>query len=251
MRVSYLPTLALLFACTTDKPANETADTATTTTTTVTTTTTTSTTGPAKGQAFVRAAHVVVGVGEVSVTPTGSKDALFSGVDYLMSSAYAEVASGTYDLDITDAKGATFSVSGVELADGGTYTVYAYGTAKDPRTVLIDDSQEGLAKAFGRINMVHGAHDVGEVDIWNVTDPKNPFEVASDLNYGDQKSIDMEEGSVLLGIDTDNDGVPELTYGAGVLRDMVFDTVAFSEGFPTVAIAALFPDGTVVRLDAE
>ena len=48
--------------------------------------------------------------------------------------------------------------------------------------------QEGLEKAFGRINMVHGAYDVGEVDIWNVTDPKNPFEIASDLNYGDQKT---------------------------------------------------------------
>lgn len=252
MRTSILPLAALLFACSGDKTTEETADTAATTTaTTATTTTTTSTTGPATGQAFVRAAHVVVGVGNVNVTPTGSKDALFTDVGYLGASSYAEVPSGTYDLDITDAKGATFSVPGVELADGGTYTVYAYGTAKDPRTVLINDSQEGLEKAFGRINMVHGAYDVGEVDIWNVTDPKNPFEIASDLNYGDQKSIDMQEGSVLLGIDTDNDGVPELTYGAGVLRDMVFDTVAFSEGFPTVAIAALFPDGTVVRLDAE
>jgi hypothetical protein len=251
MRTSFLPLLALLFACSDDKPANETADSATTTTTTTTATTTTGTTGPASGQAFVRAAHVVIGVGDVNVTPTGSKDALFSDVGFLMSSAYTEVPSGSYDLDISDAKGATFSVSGVELADGGTYTVYAYGTADDPRTILIDDAQDGLPKANGRINMVHGAYDVGEVDIWNVTDPKNPVEVAADLSYGDQQSIDMEEGSVLLGIDTDNDGVPELTYGAGVLRDMVFDTVAFSEGFPTVAIAALFPDGTVVRLDAE
>ena len=240
-----------------DDKADETADTSSTTTATTGTTGTTETGCPEGGVAMLRFAHMAVDVANVDVHLNGDKKPLFTDLGYMLATAYAEVPSGISDVAMNipgpgTKPAGTISLAKVPLCDGGMYTVAAYGRAgKTVGAQLFNDGLTNLADGEARLNMFHAAYDVGEIDVWDVTDAGAPFEIVSNVGYGVGDRLDLPEGSFVLALDTDDDGVPEFEYGAALFAGMVFDVLALSEGYPNVFIGALFPDGTIVRLDAE
>jgi hypothetical protein len=142
-------------------------------------------------------------------------------------------------------------IDGVELTAGSVSTVVAYGqNDTGVYAALLNDDSNGVGFDTVRLNILHGGYDVPEVDIWNVTDPMAPSPIAENVSLGGIATVDVPESSYLIGIDSNDDGIPELTYDTGMLMGgQTIDVIATSERFSSmVYLDVIFADGTYARL---
>ena len=97
---------------------------------------------------------------------------------------------------------------------------------------------------------IHAAPDVGEVDIWNVTDMANPSPLYVDFPFraiGDY--LEIPAGSYVLGFDVDNDAVPDLNFNTGTLPEgSIINIFAINKGAVVFLIAQL-QDGSTLRIN--
>lgn len=87
---------------------------------------------PATGNAKVRFAHASPNAPTVDITLTDGTT-LFDDVSFRGSTAYLQVAAGTYNLQVRDATGTTvvLNLNNVSLTAGKVYTVFAVGLLND------------------------------------------------------------------------------------------------------------------------
>jgi hypothetical protein len=136
----------------------------------------------------------------------------------------------------------------VDLMAGMSYSAVAYDDLASIKALPLVDSTDGLAAGEVRLQISHVAAGVGQVDIWDLA---GPTEIAPDLDFGATTSIDVPEGALELGIDTDDDAVPDVTFSVPSLgADQLVNVFAVADA-NGVFLHAQLPDGTEARVDAN
>lgn len=204
--------------------------------------------------ARIRVLHLSPDARGVDVFVNGGDEAAVEDLEFPDGTPYLEVPAATYTFDVspagTSAEDAVLSIEDVELAEGGSYTAVAYDELDSISALALADDYGDLAGGEIRVRAVHVAAGVGEVDIWNVTEPGNPAPLYENLDFGAAgDALDVPAGAYTLGIDTDDDAVPDLTFelpelAAGTVANL-FAVADDSEVF----LLAQLPDGTTLRID--
>jgi hypothetical protein len=190
----------------------------------------------------------------VDVFVDGSEDAAVEDLEFPDGTPYLEVPAGTYTFDVSPAgtspDDAVLSIEDLELAEGASYTAVAYDELDSISALALADDDADLAEGDIRVRAVHTAAGVGEVDIWNVTDPGSPAPLYENLDFGAAgDALDVPAGAYTLGIDTDDDAVPDLTFELPELAaGTVANVFAVADGSDVFLLAQL-PDGATVRID--
>lgn len=125
---------------------------------------------PPEGESYLRVIHASPDASAVDIVVDG--ETALSGVEYLDSSDYLEVAEGEHEIAIvpTDGDQALF-ITTVELDENESYTVVAVGYAaaegEDFDVLLLNDDAAPEEDGFAA-RVVHAAPSVGEVDVYIV-----------------------------------------------------------------------------------
>jgi hypothetical protein len=183
------------------------------------------------GGAAVATALTYTSGTEAIVVPPGEYafDVFANGADYQMDTPAISIPSLAYDADMN-------------------YTAVAYDDAGTPSALRIEDDLSAPAAGKMRVRAIHIADGVGQVDVWNFTDPENPAPFFVDLDFGaasDAAEIDAQ--AYVLGIDVDNDGNPDLTFDVPALAaGTVANLYAVNDDTGVSIVAQLEDDTTVV-----
>lgn len=208
---------------------------------------------PMAGTSNVRLLHLSPDAGTVDAFVNGERTV--EGITFEAGTAYLQVPAGMYTFDIVPAGGAitdsVLTIADISLEADSFYTAAAYGAAATISAVALADNFNEMSAGDIRIRATHAAEGVGEVDIWNVTDPNNPSPLYVDVPYGATGDyLDIPAGAYTIGFDVDNDAVPDLTY---TLPELPAGEVAniFAVNDASVFLLAQLSDGTVARVNAS
>ncbi len=231
-------------------------------------------TGEPAEDGMIRVVHLSPDAGPVNIWVNETIEA-FSGLSFEEGTAYAEVPAGDYSVQVTDPtvndpSAPLFAVEDVPVLAGTDYTAIAYGYT-DPENVTNGngfgigyevDLVDGIPADNVRARLGHFAADVGEVDLWDVTDPENPALLWEDVNFTDTTTIDLPFGEYTICFDVDNDMACDLTFSVpdfgGLLPPGITpyaNVFAFNDSDGNVAIFAqiadLLDEGIVLPPDAD
>lgn len=187
--------------------------------------------------AYVRVMHLGVNAPEVDVFANG-EGPVFESLAFRESTDYAEVPADSYTFQVSVA-GATAEdavlAPELDLAAGQMLTAVALGDlqAEDDdvglQALALVADMDGLGDNNVRVTVIHAAPAVGQVDVWEVSDAENPQLLLEDVDFGAAATLsDLIAGEMMLGLDVDNDEVP----------DVVFDVDATDLAGTTVNIFA-------------
>lgn len=204
--------------------------------------------------ARVRVLHLSPDAPGVDIFVEGVSKAVVAGLEFPEGTPYLEVPADTYTFDVAPAgagaDAAVLTIEDLELAEGGSYTAVAYGELDEISALALADDYENVPAGDIRVRAVHAAAGVGEVDIWNVTDPTKPTPLYEDLDFGDAgDALDVPAGAYSLGIDTDDDAVPDLTFDLPELEAGTVANVFAVADEGDVFLLAQLPDGATARID--
>lgn len=190
-----------------------------------------------------------------AVTPlfAGAPPEPFTSISFPSSTGYASISAAEGDLDITTDGTAETSVltAPLRFEDGLAYTAVALGRVADLRALFFADDASGLATGEVRVRAIHGAPDVGQVDLFSVASDGAPTVLVSDVDFGTASDpLDLPAGAYTLGVDVDDDATPDLYFElpelpAGTLANVY---VTQDAGGAVFALAQLDGDATA-RID--
>lgn len=212
---------------------------------------------PVVKEAFLRALHLSPDAPAVDIFLNQGASAAVSNLEFPEGTAYLEVPEGIYDIDIAAAGGtyedAVLSVNDLSLAGNTYYTAVAYNILSNIAALALVDNYAGLASGNLRVRAIHTAAGVGEVDIWNVTNPASPAPLYVDFAFGEVGAyLDLPAGAYSLGFDVNNDAVPDLVFALPALpAGVIANVFAVAETGGTVFLLAQFEDGSTARIDAS
>jgi hypothetical protein len=212
-----------------------------------------SSSNPDPEQARLRVIHLSADAPEVDVLANGA-DRVVSGLAFAEGTAYLTVDEGTYDFAVVPAGGAAgdsvLDINDLMLAADGYYTAVAYGALADLRALALVDDMTTPASGEIRVRAIHAAPAVGEVDIWNVPATGSPSALYEDVGYGVAgDALDLPAGAYTLGLDVDNDAVPDLLFDLPALAaGTIANVFAVSDADGAFLLAQL-GDGSVARID--
>jgi hypothetical protein len=197
----------------------------------------TDTTGDGDGDAQIRVIHLGVNVPAVDVFANSAEPAVATDLDFKQSSGYLTVPAGDYTFQVSLA-GMTPADAVLEPSvtlDADTkYSAVALGdlnatdTALAPMVLPLVDDDADIDAANFRLQVVHAAPAVGEVDIWEISDASAPALLLENVPFaGNAYLDDIPAGALELGFDLDDDASPDVTFSvpdvsAGGLQLNVF-----------------------------
>lgn len=190
-----------------------------------------------------------------AVTPLfdGAAVPELTSVEFGSSTNYAAISVPDGELEITTDGTAGSSVLEVPLTfeDGHSYTAVAIGRVASLDALFFEDDASGLAATDIRVRAIHGAPDVGQVDVYNVAEDGTTTSLLEDVDFGDvSEPLDLPAGAYTLGVDVNDDASPDLYFQlpaleAGTLANVY---VTQEDGGDVFALAQL--DGaTTARID--
>jgi hypothetical protein len=211
--------------------------------------------------AEIRVLHLGVNAPGVDVFANGEgpvvEDLRFrEGTDYLA------VSPGDYTFEISVA-GSTAEdavlAPALRLESGTKYTAVAIGDLSGRggialQALPLQDDDAGIEANEVRITVVHAAPAVGEVDVWEVSDPANPLELLSDVPFSAAATLpDIPAGALELGLDVNNDRVPDVTFSVPDvgLGGLAVNAFANNDANGGVALIAQLPDHTLLPIPAN
>ena len=207
---------------------------------------------------MIRVMHLGVGVPEVDVFANMTEPAAVTDLDYRVGTGYLELPPADYTFQVALAGGtpadAAIEAGPLTLDAGAKYTATAIGALDDANLEILPliDADTDVPAGNLRLQVVHAAPAVGQVDIWEVTDPDNPAALLEDVDYKASGSLDVPPAVYNLGIDVDDDAMPDLTFTAdlsGVPEGTFINLFANNDAMGGVALVALLPDATVLVID--
>jgi hypothetical protein len=248
-----------LLACGDDKDdtATDTTDTSasdTSTTDTGTDDTGTTDTG-AVGTASVRVLHLSPDAPAVDVFVDDGADAAITGLAFGAGTPYVTLPEGQRRFRIsptgTAASDAVIDVAPT-LEAGASYSAVAIGRVAAIQPLLLADDTSGLASDKIRVQVVHAASAVGQVDIWNLTGG-TASPLLENVDFAAHAVLpDLPAGAYRVGVDVNDDATPDVTFSLPNLPGGVFvNLYAVSDAANNVTLRAQLPDGTVAVIAPE
>lgn len=212
--------------------------------------------------AQIRVLHLGVNAPAVDVFANG-EGPVVEGLEFRNGTEYLSVPAGDYTFEVSvSGSGPEDAVLAPMLTlDADTkYTAVAIGDLEETNGApglqalpLVDDDA-GIDAANVRITVVHAAPAVGQVDIWEISDPENPVVLLEDVDFGASATLpDIPAGALEIGVDVDDDEVPDVTFSipdAG-LGGLQVNAYANNDADGNVALVAQLPDGTVLPIAAN
>lgn len=174
-------------------------------------------------------------------------------IEFGASTGYAPISVAEGDLDVTTDGTLGTSVLNAPLAfqDGRSYTAVAFGRVASIGALFFEDDTSGLASTDIRVRAIHGAPDIGQVDLYGVAPDGTSASILRDVDFGDvADTLDLPAGAYTLGVDVDDDATPDLYFSlpaleGGTLANLYVTQQA--DGTPFV-VAQLDGD-TTARID--
>lgn len=173
------------------------------------------------GETNIRVFHGAPSAGTVDIYTGGS--AVISGLAAGAATNYLTVPEGDYAFDVfaagADPTGTpAFSVPSLNYAADASYTAVAYESGASFAALRLDEPAIEPAAGNIRVRAIHIANGVGQVDIWNITDPAAPSPLIVDFNFGTASEfLEIPAQAYKLGLDVDNDASPDLTFSIPAL----------------------------------
>ena len=208
----------------------------------------------APAMAGVRVLHLSPDAPTVDIFVDDATPAAATDLPFLAGTPYLDLPAGTHRFRVaptgSPATDAVIDVS-PELAADTKYTAVAIGRVADIEPLLLVDDKSGLATGSFRVQVVHAAAAVGEVDIWNLTG-STPSPLLENVPFGANATLDLPAGAYRVGIDVNNDATPDVTFSLPNLpADLFVNLFAVSDADNNVWLAAQLPDGGVSPISAE
>ena len=173
------------------------------------------------GETNIRVFHGAPSAGTVDIYTGGS--AVIPGLEALAATNYVTVPEGDYAFDVfaagADPTGTpAFSIPSLNYAADASYTAVAYESGASFAALRLDEPAIEPAAGNIRVRAIHIANGVGQVDIWNITDPAAPAPLIVDFNFGTASEfLEIPAQAYKLGLDVDNDASPDLTFSIPAL----------------------------------
>jgi hypothetical protein len=202
----------------------------------------------------VRVLHLSPDAGAVDVWANGSP--ALSGVGFGQGSGWIDLDAGDWTFDVVPAGGtlddAALTVD-LSLASDTFTTAVAFGEVADLRGLALDEDDRDLGEGDIRVRAIHAAAIVGEVDIWEVSDPDSPIALYEDMGFGAVGgSLDLPADAYSLGFDLDDDASPDVIFDVPELpAGTVANVFAVADADDVVHLQAQLWDGSLVRIDAR
>ena len=205
---------------------------------------------------MIRVVHLGVGVPAVDVFANEAEPAAVTNLDFRMATGYLELPAAEYSFQVSLAGGtpadAAITAGPLGLEANTMYSAVAIGTldAGDLEILPLVDAPPADAANIA-VQVVHAAPVAGEVDIWEISDLDNPTPLLENVNYKDAATLELPPAAYELGIDVDDDAVPDLTFSAdlsvlpGGSQINVFANNGV-DGLADFTLAGVLGDGSVL-----
>jgi hypothetical protein len=131
------------------------------------------------------------------------------------SSDYAAISVPSGDLDVTTdgTIGTSVLTAPLTFEDGRSYTAVAFGRVANIGALFFEDDRSGLAATNIRVRAIHGAPDVGQVDLYRIAADGTPTSLLQNVDFGDVADpIDVPAGAYTIGVDVNDDVSPDLYF---------------------------------------
>jgi hypothetical protein len=205
--------------------------------------------------AQLRVLHLGVDAPAVDVYLDGSDTPAVEALAFEAGTGYLDVPTGEHTVDLVAAGGdpstpaASFTTPALEA--GVAYSGVAHDYLANLGLLALVDDAADIVEGEIRIQVTHAAPDVGEVDIWEITG--EPIALLENVPYGASGTLNVPNGALELGIDVDDDAVPDVTFSVPALgADQMVNVYAVNEdGGAPVFLLAHLPDGATARVDAN
>lgn len=209
-------------------------------------------------ESYVRVVHLSPDAPAVDVYANGNavvNDAAFPG-----GTGYLTVPTGDYTFEVAPAGTTADDVLPVNLSatlEADTYyTAIAHGYLDSANgdngfaiTPFVQDMSD-ITEGNFRAQVVHAAAGLGQVDIWNITDPNNPTPLIENFDYGAEVTTELPTGvAFVLGVDVDDDANPDVTFNIPDTLTGFVGVYATNDTDGTPFLFAHLEDGTTVRVD--
>ena len=210
-------------------------------------------------ETYVRVVHLSPDAPAVDVYANGA--AVLNDVTFPIGSDYLVVPDGEYTFEVAPAGTTAADVLPINLTailEADTYyTAIAHGYL-DPTngsngfaiTPFVQDMSEITEGTF-RVQVIHAAAGLGQVDIWNITDADSPTPLIENFDYGTDVTTELPTGvAFVLGVDVDDDATPDAVFNIPDSLTGFVGVYAANETDGTPFLFAHLEDGSTVRLDA-
>lgn len=206
-----------------------------------------------RDRAFLRALHLSPTAPAVDVFLNDVPQAVVTALAFQAGTAYLSLEQGVYNVDVSATGGTPAQAvlsSTFPLFGGQTATFVAFGNlAAIQSLVLFDDLSDTDADRI-RVRAIHAASGVGQVDIYEVSNPAEPALLYENVDFGTAGAyLDLAaDQAYTIGLDVDNDGAADAVFGIPALEaGTIANLFAASDG--GVFLLAQLDDGEVVRIN--
>ena len=190
-----------------------------------------------------------------AVTPlfAGAPLPELGAIRFPSSSDYAAISVAEGELAVTTDGTVGTSVLSAPLTfeDGRSYTAVAFGKVASLGALFFEDDRRGLAASDIRVRAIHGAPDVGQVDLFNVAADGTASRLLADVDFGDvAEPLDLPAGAYTLGVDVNDDASPDLYFELPALEGGTLANVYVTqEAGGDVFVLAQLDGATTARID--
>jgi hypothetical protein len=207
------------------------------------------------GTASVRVLHLSPDGPDVDIFVDDAAEPAVTNLGIGESTPYVTLPAGTHRLRVApEGEGASAAVIDVspELAAGASYSAVAIGRVAAIEPLFLTDDTSGLASDKIRVQVVHAASAVGQVDIWNLTGG-TASPLLENVDFGKHAVLpDLPAGVYRVGVDVDNDANPDVTFTLPNLPGGLFvNLFAFSDERDNVTLRAQLPNGMVETIPPD
>jgi hypothetical protein len=211
--------------------------------------------GGATEMARVRVMHLSPDAPNVDVFVDEGATPVVENLEFPEGTEYLEVPPGTSAFDVAATGGsaadAVLTIPDLELEAGESYTAIAFDELANVQALALVDDYADLASGEIRVRAIHTAVGVGQVDIWNVPESGEPAPLWTDLDFGTAgEALDLDAGAYTVGIDVDDDEMPDLTFELPDLdAGTVVNVFAVADSDENVFLIVELPSGDTARID--
>lgn len=177
-----------------------------------------------------RGIHLAPNVGPVDVFLNG-ENAGINGLDLRSSTGWIPVIPGNYTIGLAPAGGSSDQIVSDITTNGvpetSTLVFFSEGAQQ---TLAIEENFSPVAEGETRLNIAHTAAAVGEVDLWDFSDPENPAPLITDLSFGSVENFEGVFAVSTLAVDANNDQIPEFTASLPSLEGAIANIFVLNDG---------------------